>query len=99
MCRRMLEISHFNKGTKLDVAPELIFLGPSQSWQMGAAAAVPYVLIFHSCANFCLFVFHAVFKVFFLFCAILGFLHDFEHFSHIFCVLIFQAQSFASAIF
>ena len=34
-----------------------------------AAAAVPRVLIFHSCANFC-FCFHAVFILFCLFCAI-----------------------------
>ena len=63
-----------------------------------AAAAALRVLIFHSSANFFK---RVLLKVFGLFCAFLGillFLHDFGHFLHIFCVLIFQTQSFACAI-
>ena len=54
-----------------------------------------------ACANF--WVFHVILKSFFdlyvynlsHFCSSM---HDFDHFLYIFCVLIFQAQSFASAI-
>ena len=58
------------------------------------AAHVPLMLIFHSCANF-LFFFHAfyyIFLAFFLlqFWAFLLILHNFGHFLHIFCVLIFR---------
>ena len=70
------------------------------------AAEAPPVQFFHSCAisqlcNFTAvqFVDVVLKKNSFLSFAIFGippsFLHKLEHFLHIFCVLIFQAQSFA----
>ena len=51
---------------------------------------------FHSCAI--LFVFHEFFAFFVQFLTFCSFLHDFEHFLLIFCVVIFQTRSFAGAI-
>ena len=45
-----------------------------------------------------LFFSHVLLKVFGLFCAILGILHEFGIFLHIFCVQFFQTRSFACAI-
>ena len=62
-----------------------------------AAAAAPRVLIFPSCANFCFFS-HFLLKVLAFFVQFGAFLHDFDNFFQIFCVLIFQTHSFACAI-
>ena len=76
--------------------PDFISLNPQQRWKKVAAAAAPHVLIFHSCANF--WFWSHVFKWFCFFVQFLASFHDFEHFLHIFCALIFQTRSFASAI-
>ena len=52
-----------------------------QRWKKGGAANAPSLLIFHSCANFCVF-FHAIFAYYVKFSE---FLHYFERFFHIFC--------------
>ena len=55
---------------------------------------VPPVLVFHSCAG----QFFKGFAFLCNFCHFCSFYHNFEHPLHMFCVIIFQAQSFASAI-
>ena len=59
-----------------------------------AAAAALRVLIFHVCANFWFFscVLLKVLAFFVQFWAFLLILHDFGHFLHIFCVLIFRLE-------
>ena len=73
----------------------------SQRWKTVVAVAALPVLIFYICANVCFFTQHFLMD-FAFFGAIFGlfcfFLQDFECFLHIFCELIFQTQSFASAI-
>ena len=88
-------------GTK-GVCPFWIWEGSQikKGWKYGLwpSRAPPRVLIFHSCAIFFSTRFVKVFLP--LLCNFLIFflLFNFEHFSHIFYVLIFQSRSFASAI-